>query len=61
MAEARTDHRRNYTVLELFAAGMRMTDDYSESAAVEDYVKLHPDADPETVRADLQRELANAD
>jgi hypothetical protein len=49
--------RHAYSVMELFAAGMRFTDDYTEDDAVEDYLALHPGADEAAVRAELQVEI----
>lgn len=47
-----------YTVYGLLAAGSRFTDDYDEEDAVQDYLELHPDADPDAVRAELKAEIA---
>lgn len=55
-----TDHRQQYSVLQLLINGRRMTSDYAEDDAVEDYLRLHPDADREAVRSELERELVKA-
>lgn len=52
-----SDHRQNYSVLKLLINGLRMTDDYDEEAAVADYMRLHPEAQSEAVRAELEAEL----
>jgi hypothetical protein len=49
--------RSTYSVHELFAAGLRFTDDYTEDDAGEDYLALHPGADEAAVRAELQVEI----
>lgn len=49
---------KQYTVYGLLAAGMRFTDDYDEDDAVEQYLELHPGADPAAVRAELKAEIA---
>lgn len=51
------DPRASYSVLDLYLVGSRMTDDFDESAAVEYYLELHPDADADKVRAELESEL----
>jgi hypothetical protein len=53
-----TDHRQDYSILRLYLVGARMHDDYSRDDAVEDFVRMHPDADPAEVRAELDREMA---
>lgn len=53
-----TDHRQDYSILHLYLVGARMTDDYTRDNAVEDYLRLHPEADGAEVRAELNRELA---
>lgn len=55
------DHRVKYSVLKLLTNGLRMTDDYSEEAAIEDYLRLHPEANRDTVRAELEAELLRLD
>lgn len=52
------DHRQDYSILRLYVVGQRMTDDYSRDDAVEDYIGMHPEADPVKVRAELDREMA---
>ena len=52
------DHRQDYSILRLYLVGARMHDDYTRDEAVEDYVQMHPDVDPKTVRAELDREMA---
>lgn len=49
---------KSYTVLELLIVGERMTDDFTESKAVEMFLELHPEADSQAVRAELDAELA---
>lgn len=53
------DHRKSYSVFKLFVNGTRMVDDYDEDAAVEDYLKLHPDADKIKVREELEDAVAS--
>lgn len=55
-----TDHRQDYSPLKLYVNGQRMTDDYEVDDAVEDYVRLHPEAKADQVRAELVSELAKA-
>ncbi|WP_428384119.1 hypothetical protein [Nevskia ramosa] len=59
MTDKMTDDElmQGYTVLELLVVGERMTDDYDESKAVEMFIRLHPEADPEAVRAELAAEI----
>lgn len=52
------DHRQSYSITRLYLVGARMLDEYSRNDAVEDYVQMHPDADPAQVRAELDREMA---
>ena len=40
--------------LELFDKGERMFDDYTVDNGVEDYLQLHPGADPVAVRAEIE-------
>jgi len=47
-----------YTVHQLLISGSRFVGDYDEDAAVEHYLKLHPEADPSAVRAELREEIA---
>ncbi|MGK0556154.1 hypothetical protein [Bordetella bronchiseptica] len=53
--------RRTYSVYGLFVAGQRFTDDFDQDEAVRQYVELHPDADPVSVRAELDAEIARRD
>lgn len=50
--------RSKYSVYEMLAAGMRFTGDYTEDDAVDDYLKEHPGADENAVRAELKAEIA---
>lgn len=52
------DHRQNYSPTTLYLAGNRMTDGYSVSDAVEDYLRMHPDADEAEVRAEVEKAAA---
>lgn len=52
-----SDPRSKYSVLELYLVGSRMTDDFDESDAVDYYLELHPEADADVVRAELESEL----
>lgn len=54
------DHRQNYSPLKLYVNGQRMTDDYEVDDAVEDYVRLHPEANADQVRAELLAEIERA-
>lgn len=56
-----TDHRVNYSVLDLYVVGLRMVDDYDEDAAVAYYMDLHPEANAVEVRAELESELLRLD
>jgi hypothetical protein len=49
------DHREHYTPEQLYAAGQRMTDHYTVADAVEDYLAMHPDADTDQVRAEIEK------
>jgi hypothetical protein len=42
------------TPYELYAKGGRMFDEYTVEDGVEDYVQLHPGADPAAVRAEIE-------
>jgi hypothetical protein len=42
------------TPYELYARGGRMFDEYTVMDGVEDYVQLHPGADPAAVRAEIE-------
>lgn len=55
------DHRSNYTVGQLHAAGMRMTDGFMFTETVELYCELHPEADPEAIMTELRNALGQAD
>jgi len=55
---AQSDHRIAYSVHKLYVNGSRMVDDYTPVDAVRDYLKLHPDADQQAVRTELDAELA---
>jgi len=52
------DHRFSYSVLDLYVVGSRMTDDYDEEAAVNYFLDLHPEANRDAVRKELDQELA---
>jgi hypothetical protein len=49
------DHRQSYTPTTLYLAGNRMTDDYSVSDAVEDFLRMHPEANEAEVRAEVEQ------
>lgn len=51
------DHRFDYSPLKLYVNGSRMMDDYDVDSAVEDYVDMHPEADPIKVKAELAAEI----
>ena len=50
----------SYTVYGLYSAGSRFSDDYDQNDAVEQYLELHPDADPDAVRVELSNAIAEA-
>ena len=53
-----TDHRKDFTVLELFLTGSRIFDDeYTPDDAIQTFIKLHPEANETKVRAELTGEL----
>lgn len=52
------DHRQNYTPTRLYVNGRRMTDDYSVSDAVDDYLRMHLEADEAEVRAEVEQAAA---
>jgi hypothetical protein len=52
------DHRISYSVFDLYVVGCRFVDDYDQDAAVDYYLKLHPDSDRRAVRAELELELS---
>lgn len=58
MSNPRDADLSKYSILELYSSGMRFCGDYDEGAAVEHYLKLHPEADPSEVRAELREEIA---
>ncbi len=62
MTEATTSPKqemlKGYTVFQLLASGSRFTDDYDEAAAVDHYMRLHPEADQASVQAELDAEIA---
>jgi ribosomal 50S subunit-associated protein YjgA (DUF615 family) len=47
-----------YSIVELYASGMRFVDDYDAEAAIEHYMELHPDADRQAVEVELQEHIA---
>ena len=51
------DHRQDYSPTTLYVAGLRMTNDYTV-ADVEDYMRMHPDADEAAVRAEVEAAAA---
>lgn len=54
------DHRFDYSPLKLYVNGSRMVDDYDVDAAVADYVLMHPEADAERIKAELEVSVAGA-
>ncbi len=48
------DHRQNYSPTKLYINGLRMTYDYTVEGALEDYMRMHPDADEAAVRAEIE-------
>ena len=58
MSNPRDADLATYTVHQLLVSGSRFVDDYDEDAAVEHYLKLHPEADPSEVRAELRDVIA---
>lgn len=48
------DHRQDYTPTKMYVNGRRMVGDWTVDDAVEEYMRLHPDAEREAVRAELQ-------
>ncbi|RVV99680.1 hypothetical protein EKE94_03075 [Mesobaculum littorinae] len=59
MAEAEAKRLSDYTVAGLFAAGSRFSD-WSPSDAVDEYLRLHPEADREAIAEELRREIEAA-
>lgn len=57
MAERDAD-LATYTVHQLLVSGSRFVVDYDEDAAVEHYLRLHPKADEQVVRAELAAAIA---
>lgn len=49
------DHRQSYTPTRLYVNGRRMTDDYSVSDAVDDYLRMHPEANEAEVRSEIEQ------
>lgn len=47
------------TPFQLFITGCRMVGDYDMACAVEDYVSLHPGADPAVVQAAIEAGIAD--
>ncbi len=52
------DHRQDYSPTKLFINGQRMVDGYTVNDAVEDYLRLHPDADEHQVRDEVEKAAA---
>jgi hypothetical protein len=52
------DHRQDYAPAKLYVNGRRMTDGYTVDDAVADYMRLHPEAKPDEVRREIEREAA---
>lgn len=56
--EMKVKPRSAYSVLGLLTKGIRTyLDEYTEEDAIQDYLKLHPEANEADVRAELKREL----
>lgn len=60
MTDPAKDHRADYDVFRLLLNGQRMMDDYTEADAVDDYLRLHPEASRTAVEASLQAAIAQA-
>jgi len=52
------DHRQNYTPTRMLLNGRRMVDDYGVDDAVDDYMRLHPEANRDEVRAEVEQAAA---
>jgi len=48
------DHRQEYSPERLYLNGRRMMDDYTTSDALADYMRLHPQADEDAVRQEIE-------
>ena len=54
------DPRKNYRPGELYASGMRFVSDYTVADAIDDYMSMHPEADEDEVRAEVERVASGA-
>ena len=52
------DHRQDYSPTKLLINGQRMTDDYDVDDAVQDYMAMHPEADLQKVREEVEQAAA---
>lgn len=52
------DHRQDYSPTKLLLNGRRMMDDYGVNDAVADYLRLHPEANEDQVRAEVEQAAA---
>ena len=55
--ESPTKKLKSYSVAGLYAAGMRFSD-WSANDAIDEYLKLHPEANEAKVRAELERAIS---
>ena len=51
------DPRKDLSIMDLYSVGGRMTDEYSQNDAIEDFLEMHPEANEAEVRAELIGEL----
>jgi len=49
------DHRQDYTPAKLYVNGRRMTDGYTVDDAVADYLRMHPEANADQVRREVEQ------
>jgi len=49
------DDRSDHTPATLYLSGRRLVSDYTKADAVRDYMYMHPDADLEDVKAEVER------
>jgi hypothetical protein len=52
------DHRQDYTPAKLYMNGRRMTDGYTADDAVAEYMRMHPEANRDQVRDEVEKVAA---
>lgn len=58
LQELRINSMADYTPSRLYLASFKWTDGFTVDQAVEKYMELHPDADRDAVRAEIQETAA---